>query len=105
MKICLKNPRQEVAPHFLQVTLEDEHPILDAKYRLEQVYPHILHLEYSRLQKLSNDSIQPGNHQKLGVKELFTSFFEQVSERSLTEAETTILNAAIDEAAQTERRS
>ena len=101
----LKNPRQELTQHFLQVTLEDEHPILDAKYRLEQVYPHILHLEYSRLQKLSTDSIQSGSHQKLGVKELFTSFFEQVSERSLTEAETTILNAAIDEAAQTERRS
>ena len=101
----LKNPRQELTQHFLQVTLEDEHPILDAKYRLEQVYPHILHLEYSRLQKLSTDSIQSGSHQELGVKELFTSFFEQVSERSMTEAETTILSAAIDEAAQTERRS
>ena len=101
----LKNPRQELTQHFLQVTLEDEHPILDAKYRLEQVYPHILHLEYSRLQKLSTDSIQSGSHQELGVKELFTSFFEQISERSLTEAETTILNAAIDEAAQAERRS
>ena len=98
-------PRQELAPHFLQVTLEDEHPVLDAKYRLEQVYPHILHLEYARLQKIGTDNIEPGKHQKLGVKELFTSFFEQVSERSLTEAETTILNAAIDEAAQTERRA
>ena len=101
----LRNPRQELINNYLQVTLEDEHPILDAKYRLEQVYPNILHLEYSRLQRISTEEIQPGNHQKLGVKELFTSFFEQVNDRALTEAETEILNAAIDEASQAERRS
>lgn len=101
----LRNPRQELVSNYLQVTLEDEHPILDAKYRLEQVYPNILHLEYSRLQRIGTEEIQPGNHQKLGVKELFTSFFEQVNERALTEAEAGILNSAIDEASQAERRS
>jgi len=101
----LNNPRKDLIDNFLQITLEDEQPVLDAKYRLEQVYPHILHLEYARLLKIASDSIQPGNHQKLGVKELFTSFFEQVNERALTDAETAILSAAIDEAAQSERRS
>lgn len=101
----LENPRTEVADHYLQITLDDEHPILDAKYRLEQVYPNILHLEYSRLQGLSTTETHTGDHQKLGVKELFTSFFEQVNDRPLTAAETEILAATIDEAAQAERRS
>ena len=101
----LEYPRTEVADHYLQITLDDEHPILDAKYRLEQVYPNILHLEYSRLQGLSTAETHTGDHQKLGVKELFTSFFEQVNDRPLTDAEAEILAATIDEAAQAERRS
>lgn len=98
----LENPRTELRNNYLQVVLDDGQPVLDAKYRLEQAYPHILHLEYARLQNAAGE-ITPGSHRRLGIKELFCSFFEQVNDRVLDEEEEKILDAVIEEASQAER--
>ncbi|MEG0830883.1 MAG: exonuclease SbcCD subunit D [Acidaminococcaceae bacterium] len=101
----LAHPRPELIQHYLQITLDDAQPILDAKYRLEQCYPHILHLEYARLLKNNTEPSDITQRKQLGVKELFVSFFTQINDRPLTTAEEELLNTTINAAQQTERRS
>ena len=101
----LNNPRMDAADNYLQITLEDEQPILDAKYRLETIYPNILHLEYARLQSLSTDSMSTVRQHKLGPHELFSTFFDQINERPLNEKENALLENVLSELDSTERRS
>lgn len=70
----LREPQAELYDCYLQVTLTDEQPVLDAKYRLEQAYPHILHLEYARLGSSNNNSVPAADHKKLGPAELLKPF-------------------------------
>lgn len=86
-------------------TLTDEQPILDAKYRLEQVYPNILHLEYARLHTGRYADTAAVNHKKLGTSELFEAFFTQVNNRQLTESEKSLLSDIINSEVQTERQA
>ena len=95
----------DAADNYLQITLEDEQPILDAKYRLETIYPNILHLEYVRLQNISTDSITAVQQHRIGPHELFTTFFEQINERPLNEKENLLLENVLQELDNTERRS
>lgn len=90
----LQNPVIENQQDYLQIILTDEHPILDAKYRLEQVYPNILRLEYARLNRAAT-ATTPARHEKLGIKELYTTFFEQVTRRPLTTEEATALTQTL----------
>lgn len=101
----LRQPQAELRDHYLQVTLTDDQPVLDAKYRLEQVYPNILHLEYARLSNGSAAQLPVANHKKLGTAELFASFFTQVNDRPLTEAEQSLLTDVINSEMQAERQA
>ena len=101
----LREPQAELYDCYLQVTLTDEQPVLDAKYRLEQAYPHILHLEYARLGSSNNNSVPAADHKKLGPAELFETFFTQVNNRELTAAEKHLLLDIINKDAQAERQA
>lgn len=101
----LNNPRPGAVNNYLQITLEDEQPILDAKYRLASVYPHILHLEYARLQNLSQAFGAALKQHKLGPAELFATFFEQINARALNEKESALLQETLRELDNAERRS
>lgn len=99
----LQSPVADLRDSYLQITLTDDQPVLDAKYRLEQAYPHILHLEYARLATASSTQAAV-SHKKLGTTELFETFFEQINERGLTEDEKSLLLDVINADAQAERQ-
>lgn len=86
----------ELKEAFLQITLTDATPILDAKARLEQRYPHILHLQYERLLH-QPESIAHRSQRKLSYLELTTAFFEQVGEGPLSAEQRDLLAQAITE--------
>ena len=101
----VSKPQPELYDCYLQVTLTDEQPILDAKYRLEQGYPNILHLEYARLHSGNDADTAAVNHKKLGTAELFEAFFTQVNNRQLTDSEKSLLSDIINSEVQTERQA
>ena len=98
----MRQPAPEALPSYLQITLTDPAPILDVKYRLEQVYPHILNLQYERLQPQAPADEAATSRQQLGPAELFKNFFAQTSGRELNTAEARLLQAALTELARSE---
>lgn len=91
-----EKPQKAVQDHFLQITLTDPVPILDAKARLEKFYPHILHLQYARMKQQPADLIQAKrNH--LGPVELAQAFFAQTGEQPLTAGQQKLLLDTIAE--------
>ena len=101
----INNPRKTLVDHYLQVTLTDLTPVIDAKNRLEAIYPHILHLEYTQNILADNEDFKSGRHQELSIKELFLNFFEHLHSRPLNTLEETLLNKTIETAQDKERRS
>jgi exonuclease SbcD len=99
----INNPKDELKDSFLQVTLLDKTPILDAKYRLEEIYPNILHLEYKEISNGKVELDEKKAQLQLGPEELFANFFEQVNGRNLNEAETKLLEETINELITSER--
>lgn len=100
----INNPKENVKDSFLQVTLLDKTPILNAKYRLEEIYPNILHLEYKQLSNGKVELDEENVKLQLGPESLFANFFEQVNGRSLDEAETKLLHETLNELADSKRR-
>jgi DNA repair protein SbcD/Mre11 len=101
----IEKPRQELFDHYLQITLTDTTPIIDAKNRLEAVYPHILNLEYAQDNLDTDENFKPGRHQELGIKELFVNFFTYLNNRPLDMTENALLDQTIETAQNNERRS
>jgi exonuclease SbcD len=101
----LQDPKPEDKAKFLQITLTDPLPILDAKYKLEQVYPHILHLQYARLAPRQDQAgLVPGK-QQLDPAALFKNFYRQTEGRELTAAEQELLTQALADAGREEQES
>ncbi len=103
--VCLKGKFQDLIEHpeltaqqaYTQITLTDTTPILDAKNRLEAVYPYIMELAYTRLEP-QEGIVASSNRLKLTTQDLFTSFFTAVEQRELTPEETTYLHTTLNEA-------
>ncbi len=85
----------------MQITLTDTQPILDAKYRLEQVYPHILHLQYRQTAQAAS-SAAPTLRRAIAPDALFSEFFRQTQGRSLTTAEAALFNDVLRRASREE---
>ena len=100
----VENPKEALKSSFLQVTLLDKTPILNAKYRLEEIYPNILHLEYKMLSNGKVELAEEKAKLQLGPEELFANFFEQVNGRKLDESETKLLQETLNELTNSERR-
>ncbi len=94
----LRAPRQAAANNYVQITLTDDHPILDAKYRLEQAYPHILHLQYRQTAAPGTADAQ-GMRTAISPDGLFREFFTQMQGRSLSAAEGRLLQDVLRRAA------
>ena len=94
----LAEPRPELFDDYLQVVLTDTLPVLDAKNKLEQVYPHILQLSYEALtiQKVLTPS-QGVTSKETSTEELFGTFFQQTNDRPLSTSEDELLKAALDQ--------
>ncbi|HUU23732.1 MAG TPA: exonuclease SbcCD subunit D [Phycisphaerae bacterium] len=70
---------------YLSVTLTDREPVFDAMGKLRQVYPNVLHIERPALQAGAGAPGARIDHRKIGVPELFSSFFQEVTGRPLDE--------------------
>lgn len=101
----IAHPRKDLLEHYLQITLTDPTPIIDAKNRLGVVYPHIMHLEYSQSFLANGEDFKPGRHEELSIKDLFLNFFKHLHHRQLTSTEEALLNKTIETAQHKERRS
>lgn len=93
----MDNPRTEHISDYLQIVLTDPTPILDAKHRLEQVYPQILQLGYERLQPLETEEQETAQRKGLSTDDLFQAFFREVQGRDLTDAEKALFHQVVDE--------
>ena len=80
-------------------------PILDAKHRLEQVYPQILQLGYERLQPLEKEETATAQRKGLSTDDLFQAFFREVQGRDLTEGEKALFHQIADEVSQEGRNA
>lgn len=94
----MENPREELKENFLEIILTDPTPVLDAKNRLETVYPHIMHLQYERLNRAPEEEAVRRERENLSDYALAASFFEQVGGQPLTENQERLLREAVEEA-------
>ena len=85
-------------PHrddYLLVKLTDSHAILDVMGKLREFYPNILHLERPGLMATKDSTrVQPKKN-NASEQSMFNDFFNQVMDRALTEAESTLINKVI----------
>lgn len=93
----LENPRTEHISDYLQIVLTDPTPVLDAKHRLEQVYPQILQLGYERLQPRETEERETARRKGLSTDDLFQAFFREVQGRDLTEAEKALFHQVVND--------
>ncbi|MBU1168413.1 MAG: exonuclease SbcCD subunit D [Proteobacteria bacterium] len=85
MDEILKGPGPDENPDdYIQVSLWDTTPILDALGRLRQIYPNLLHIERPHLIRDGALSGHKGDHRKMGDKELFAAFYKEVTGQSLS---------------------
>lgn len=103
--VCLKGTFDELLSHnpkdyentYMQLTLTDRSPILDAKHKLEAVFPHILELSYERLNLADKAlEIEEAKARQLTSEELFQNFFTALEGRALNPEETELLHNALN---------
>lgn len=82
----LKGPQTgENRNDYLMVTLKDSGAILNAIGKLREVYPNVLHIDRPHL-AINGELRGPGgDHRRIGVMELFDSFFQQTAGEPLQE--------------------
>ena len=89
---------------FLLVRLTDRKALLDPMGRLREVYPNVLHIERTALEKAAPTALearQPG----LGDRELFAAFFEEVTGEALAEEEAGAFVEVYEELRRAEREA
>ncbi len=69
----------EISEDYIQVTLLDKGPVLDAMGKLREIFPNILHIERPYLTQDGNIKGLNKDHRKLDEKELFSLFFKEVT--------------------------
>lgn len=82
---------------YIMVTLRDTAPILDARGQIQAVYPNLLHIEYPRLNTGGSLRGPEADHRRLSEKELFSSFFTQMTDEQLTDEQIAEFAAVVDE--------
>ena len=93
----LEAPRTDHLSDYLQIVLTDPTPVLDAKHRLEQVYPQILQLGYERLQPREMEEQDTARRKGLSTDDLFQSFFREVQGRDMTDEEKKLFRQVVNE--------
>ncbi|MBC9784417.1 exonuclease SbcCD subunit D [Heliobacterium chlorum] len=94
----LRGPRQsESKEDYLLVSLLDTGAVLDAMGRLREVYPNVLHIERPHLSTGGELRGPASDHRKLSEKELFSSFFEQVTGETLTDEQGLVFSDTVED--------
>jgi exonuclease SbcD len=71
---------------YIQATLEDRGPVLDAFGRLRSLFPNLLHIERPCLAGDGLAGKPSADHRKTGHADLFRSFYKDVTGKELTAA-------------------
>ena len=100
----LATPDPAKVDNYLQVTLTDTEPVLDAKNRLEQVYHHVLQIQYGQLAPRPEETEEAGRRGKTD-RELFEQFFRDVNGGDMSEKERQVLTATLEELAREGRNA
>ncbi len=101
----LEHPRTEHLEDYLQIMLTDSTPILDAKHRLEQVYPRILQLGYERLQPQAVERQASEARKGLGTADLFSAFFKEVTGQELDDNQKDLFHQVLQDLVQEGRNA
>lgn len=100
----LDGAKMDKAPEdYVMVTLLDEGPIFDAMGKLRSAYPNCLHIERPVLSGRASQDGPRVDHRKMGDRELFGSFFEQVTGEPLTKKQVAAFATVADEVRRGER--
>ena len=94
----LAAPDPAKVDNYLQVTLTDREPVLDAKNRLEQVYHHVLQIQYEQLAPRPEEVVEAARRGKTDL-ELFEQFFRDVNGEDMSEKERQVLTDTLEELA------
>lgn len=82
---------------YLQIVLKDTDPILDPIGQLRTVFPNVLAIERPYITNTGNLRGLEADHRKLTEKELFASFFEQMTGQTLNSEQETELVGILEE--------
>ncbi|ABZ84158.1 exonuclease sbcd [Heliomicrobium modesticaldum Ice1] len=82
---------------YVMVTLLDEGAILDPIGKIRQVYPNVLHIQRTFLERGSGAVRSVGDHRRLDDLDLFASFMEQVTGSPLDEEGRQVAADVIDD--------
>ena len=82
---------------YLQIVLKDTDPILDAMGQLRSVFPNVLAIDRPHLSTASVLSGPTADHRKLSERQLFGSFFEQMTGQALTEEQDVEFSGILEE--------
>jgi len=82
----LKGPKDgENRDDYIMVRLKDEGAILDAMGKIRSVYPNTLHIEKPQFTFNSELKGPDSNFRKMSIKDLFSSFFKQVTDTEMSQ--------------------
>lgn len=91
LKDILKMPdNKENRDDYIMVTLRDEGAILDAMGKIRNVYPNTLHIERPQLVPGNSLCGPESNFRKMTIKDLFSSFFRQVTDAEMSEEQAVV---------------
>ncbi|MGF7185444.1 exonuclease SbcD [Desulfitispora alkaliphila] len=83
---------------YLVVSLQDKGAILDAIGKLRKVYPNVLHIERPTMGQEQEDMCKPqGDYKSVQDKDLFSAFFQQVTNEPMSEEYNSALAAGLEE--------
>jgi exonuclease SbcD len=92
----LKGPKDgESREDYIMVTLKDEGAILDAMGKIRSVYPNTLHIERPQLVLKNNLCGPDSNFRSMGICDLFSSFFKQVTDMEISEEQAAVLEGIV----------
>lgn len=106
LKELLNNPDPgKSREDYLMVTLLDTDAILDARGKLLEVYPNVLHLERPHLALSADKAAYRVDHRKLNDLDLFSAFFSQVTGEELSDRHEAAYEGVVNELRLAEREA
>ncbi len=81
---------------YLHITLTDTVPVSDPLFRLRQVYPNIMRLEYA-VQMQSDTSIEEEKVERKTPPQLFADFYRQMVGKEINEEDRKLILSLMDE--------
>lgn len=101
----LQRPIMEAKDDYIMVTLLDKTPVLDAIGKLRQIYPNVMQIERKSLFEPSTINAQRIDHQRSDSKELFQSFFKEVTANLLDKQEELAYEMVVNDMLKAEREA